>query len=817
MASGLLTESQQAVKQLCRDFFDKDREGSRKYQQKIDALVRANGRRLVIDIQDLHGYSLGDETAGDLGQQILRSPQEYLRFFDEAFREVVENSDTLYAKANIDIHTLRVGLDGYFGKLQLTPRQLTAWHLNRLVALEGVITRMSTNIAKIKRSVHFNSTKNTFTERSYRDQLAPDVDDNHLPTVNVMPKRDVEGNLLRTEHGLCIYEDMQHIIVQEMPEKAPVGHLPRSVDVRLEMDLVDSCKPGDRVRVVGIFMPFTENNKDFSTILIANNVVLLNAKEKEPDISPEDEEMIKKMAQKPDIFDQLASAVAPSIFGHDQAKKAIILMMLGGVEHDVDDHHHIRGDIHVLLVGEPATAKSQLLRFVLSLAPLALSTTGKGSSGVGLTGAVTMDPDTGEKTLAAGAMVLADRGVLCIDEFDKMGDNDRVAMHEAMEQGTVTIAKAGIHATLNARCSVIAAANPIYGFYAVKHSVAFNLSLPESLLSRFDLLFIILDDKTSEWTRLVADHVLQNHRTGEGITIGSEGARDSSITAGRNSSIQQKGLQVYHTTNPYRKRIGGKKLITVDFLRAYLRYAKHMKPVLTDTARDKVEEYWLALRQEQADQTNRDQSAIYINPRTLESLIRLSTAHAKCRLSSYVEEADVDVAIDLVKNTVNARSTAMETREREKRQMRERMKEKDEETRGATEAEEVAELQRVLSVDDPDALQPLLSSSTEAPSGTPAAPPSEPPQKKPKLVSKRDTQLQEAQRALLRVINVTFTSEGVDVVDPASLRDDLNAALSRAGWTEDDEVETTEFNQLLQKLEANEDIMIDEDGGIRKV
>merc|ERR1719225_1886124 len=444
-----------------------------------------------------------------------------------------------------------------------------------------------------------------------------------------------------------------------MPEKAPAGQLPRSVDIIADNDLVDLCKPGDRVQVIGSYraMPGKQNgytNGTFKCLLIANNIALLS-KEVTPSITGEDVAKCKKFAKAKDVFSMLAKSLAPSIHGHEYIKQALLCQLLGGVEKNLPNGTRLRGDINLLLIGDPSVAKSQLLRYVLHTAPRAITTTGRGSSGVGLTAAVTTDQETGDRRLEAGAMVLADRGIVCIDEFDKMTDMDRTAIHEVMEQGRVTISKAGIHARPNARCSVLAAANPIQGRYNPHLDPMANIHLQASLLSRFDCLFIMLDTIDVDTDRKIADHVVRMHRyrkpeeqDGQVLSIAADA--DRFTTKDLSEQADDEGetpiYEKYDALLHGNSRKKSDKIVSVQFMRKYIHIAKCIKPVLTDAACSMLADEYANLR------CNDFESGIArtqtVTARALETLIRLSTAHAKARLSKQVEEEDAEMAIELV-------------------------------------------------------------------------------------------------------------------------------------------------------------------------
>ena len=310
----------------------------------------------------------------------------------------------------------------------------------------------------------------------------------------------------------------QEVKVQEHSDSVPVGHIPRSITVYSRGETTRQCIPGNHVSIDGIYLPIVKTGFQAlasgllsDTYLEAHRIILINKTEDEELGEEEISKEELRQLQDDDFYEKLASSIAPEIYGHEDIKKALLLLLVGGVDRNPSGMK-IRGNINICLMGDPGVAKSQLLSYMDRLAPRSQLTTGRGSSGVGLTAAVMKDTLTGEFMLEGGALVLADQGICCIDEFDKMADQDRTAIHEVMEQQTISIAKAGIMTTLNARVSILAAANPAYGRYNPKKSVQENIQLPAALLSRFDLLWLIADRSDRENDLKLAQHICYVHK-----------------------------------------------------------------------------------------------------------------------------------------------------------------------------------------------------------------------------------------------------------------------------------------------------------------
>lgn len=642
-------DNEQYLRQLQREYLDflDDDEDQGIYHGKVRDMISKNECRLIVNINDLRRKN--EKRA----IEILNNSFEELIAFQNALKEFVSSADTVYGKKHEEFF---VGFDGSFGAKHVTPRSLSAHFIGNMVCVEGIVTKCSLVRPKVVRSVHYcPQTKKTLVRR-YTDLTSLDA----FPTSSVYPTKDEDGNPLETEYGLSTYKDHQTFTIQEMPEKAPAGQLPRSVDIIADNDLVDKCKPGDRVQVIGMYRCLPSKRSGFTpgtfrTVLITNHIQVMS-KEIAPNFSAADVSNIKKFSRrKTDVFESLAQSLAPSIHGHEYIKRAVLCLLLGGTEKVLENGTRLRGDINVLLIGDPSTAKSQMLRYVLHSAPRAIPTTGRGSSGVGLTAAVTTDPETGERRLEAGAMVLADRGVVCIDEFDKMSDLDRTAIHEVMEQGRVTISKAEIHAKLNARCSVLAAANPVYGRYDEYKNPMDNIGMQDSLLSRFDLLFIVLDQMDPDNDRKISEHVLRMHRyrkpgeqEGEalpfGVTTETLATHDPEVEEQeKDTPMFEKYDAMLHGPRKERKE----KFVSMAFMKKYIHVAKVIKPRLTEEAASKISKSYAALR-DQENVGNEKAKTMPVTARTLETMIRLATAHAKARMSKVIDEDDANAAIDMV-------------------------------------------------------------------------------------------------------------------------------------------------------------------------
>ncbi|RLN32434.1 hypothetical protein BBJ28_00002271 [Nothophytophthora sp. Chile5] len=560
----------------------------------LRTMMSQKNSRLVVDLNDLREYdsSFTDSAAGgqeNIANRILQNPAEYVPPFEDAIKELVFNFDSMYgskeAEATKEMQ-FHVGFEGDFGHHNVNPRGLLASYLTQMVCVHGIVTKCSAVRPKVVRSVHYCKETNAILSRVYRDNTSL----TGAPTSSVYPTKDENGNYLETEFGLSQYKDYQMLSMQETPETAPLGQLPRSCEVIVENDIVDKCKPGDRVRVIGIYRPLGGNGTAastavFRTVLIANNVQLLGKEVNGIVMTGDDLLHIREFAKREDSFDMLARSIAPSIYGHAEIKQALLLQLLGGVEKNLENGTHLRGDVNV-------------------------------------------SPEA-----------------------------DRVAIHEVMEQQTVTIAKAGIHATLNARCSVLAAANPVYGQYNKNKKPQENIGLPDSLLSRFDLLFVVLDRLDRGADRNISDHVLRMHRYTrpgqEGVPLSFEVSSTdhmallSEASGDRqddSKSIFQKYDPLLHGGYQSSSYAGsGNGILTLDFLKKYIYYAKtRLQPVLTDSAIDLIAEGYAELRSQQNART------LPVTARSLETLIRLASAHAKSRLSKSIDTVDAEKAMGLM-------------------------------------------------------------------------------------------------------------------------------------------------------------------------
>jgi len=625
------------------------------WEKKIDTELANHRYRIPVELKELK------KADPSLDRRVLEQPVKYLIPWEEALLSFLRETNDKAVKQLKQ--PLKLDISGSFGRNHVTPRGMTATSLQNLMCVEGVVTKAGVMVPKLLQSIHVRKNRDDghVEQRDHRDQTAFV----NQSAAGAMPTHDADGNELEIEIGLSVYKDFQKFTIQEAPENSPPGQIPRSVEVLCEGDLADKAKPGDRVQVIGVYRSFPPplqefTNGVFPAKLVATNITPIKEMIEAPFVS-DDVKNIREIAARTDAFSLLARSFAPSICGHEKVKEGLLLQMIGGTEKNLKNGTHLRGDINVLLVGDPSCGKSQMLRFVMNIAPLAISTTGRGSSGIGLTAAMVRDAGSRDFTLEAGAMVLADRGFICIDEFDKMGINDRVAIHEAMEQQCVTISKAGMNMQLNARCSVVAAANPIYGTFDPTLDLPKNIGMPDSLLSRFDLVFVVRDLTTEAIDRKIATQVLRQAGLRTGADWRKHGVEQihSSILERRqdvDARRSQEPTEVFQNSLPGPDGEPAPEVLTVDFLRKYLRYCRRLTPVMSEAAQAMVAERYVDMRmrfQSGYAELNNPESTkkprLAVTTRTLEAIIRLATAHAKLRLrKDEVLEEDVEAAYRLM-------------------------------------------------------------------------------------------------------------------------------------------------------------------------
>ncbi|KAJ4967870.1 hypothetical protein NE237_014571 [Protea cynaroides] len=614
-----------AILRFLRHFREHPSHTEGKYMRSIHHILDVEGDGLDVDAQDVYNYD------SDLYTKMIRYPLEALAIFDIVLMDLVSRIKPLFEKhIQARIFNLRTST---------SMRNLNPSDIEKMVSVKGMIIRCSSIIPEIREAV-FRCLVCGF----YSDPIV--VDRGRINEPTKCGRQECQTpNAMSLVHNRCRFADKQIVRLQETPDEIPDGGTPHTVSLLMHDKLVDAGKPGDRVEVTGIYRAMSVRvgstqrtvkslfktyvdclhlkKTDKSRMRAEDPMDIDNDSCNNDDNLPLDYEkkveQLKELAKQPDIYDRLTRSLAPSIWELDDVKKGLLCQLFGGNALKLPSGASFRGDINILLVGDPGTSKSQLLQYIHKLSPRGIYTSGRGSSAVGLTAYVAKDPETGETVLESGALVLSDKGICCVDEFDKMSDSARSMLHEVMEQQTVSIAKAGIIASLNARTSVLACANPSGSRYNPRLSVIENIHLPPTLLSRFDLIYLILDKADEQTDRRLAKHIVALHFENP-------------------ESIEQ-------------------DVFDLPTLTAYVSYARtHIHPQLSDEAAEELTKGYVEMRR-RGNFPGSSKKVITATARQLESLIRLSEAVARIRFSERVEKNDVAEAFRLLEVALQQSAT----------------------------------------------------------------------------------------------------------------------------------------------------------------
>ena len=587
------------------------------YRNEIGQLAQrypSEQRSLYVDWDDLYRYD------PDVADDFVAKPGQMLEYAEEALRLYDLPVDVKLGNAHVRVR----GLADPTGI-----RDIRADHVGNLVAVQGIVRKATDVRPKMQEAAFECQRCGTLT----RIPQGSDFQEPH-ECQGCERQGPFQINFDQSE-----FVDAQKLRIQESPEGLRGGETPQAIDVHIEDDITGRVTAGDHVTATGILHLDQQESQGqkspiFDFYMEGLSVDIEDEQFEDMDITDEDERAILELSNDPDLYEKMVDSLAPSIYGYREEKLAIIMQLFSGVRKELPDGSKIRGDLHMLLIGDPGTGKSQLLQYIRNLAPRSVYTSGKGSSSAGLTAAAVRDDfgDGQQWTLEAGALVLADQGIAAVDELDKMRPEDRSAMHEALEQQSISISKAGINATLKSRCSLLGAANPKYGRFDEYEPIAEQIDLEPALVSRFDLIFTITDKPDQEKDRDLAEHIIKTNFAGELHTHRTNVAT---------SNVSQEEVDsVTEEVEP---------AIEADLLRKYVAFAKReCYPTMTEEAKEAIREFYVTLR----GQGEGDDSPVPVTARKLEALVRLAEASARIRLSDTVTTEDTDRIIDIVRSSL---------------------------------------------------------------------------------------------------------------------------------------------------------------------